>query len=341
MTYKISKSLFFLSMIWALLSCSTVVNQYVTDNQSTLTTLAETITETSLQAQMELFPELPRHVLDARSSHVAVEENIRQQMEAYGYDVSTQNVTWNYNSSSYSMNNIIVKKTGSNPSNRPIIISAHWDTVQNSPGIVDNASGCVAMLEVARLLQGQTTVEDIYFVFYAFEEVYYEENNSRIFLGSQTYLNELKSQNSNPKLVINMDMIAYTTDKEPEPNAISWAIDWPTVGNHIFVFGLKSYTETSIKMASLAKNWIPNLKFHSMNVSLEQVQSKDIFSSLQRSDHYTYWKENINTIFITNSDLRFPHYHETTDTKDKVDYTFLKRVTQWIFYVSYLESNNN
>ena len=94
-------------------------------------------------------------------------------------------------------------------------------------------------------------------------------------------------------------------------------------------------------MASLAQNWVPDLKFYSLNVTLEQVKEKELFSGLQRSDHYTYWKKNINTIFITNSDLRFPHYHLATDTKDKIDYTFLKQVTKWIFYITYLEANNN
>ena len=33
-----------------------------------------------------------------------------------------------------------------------VVVCAHWDTVTTSPGVNDNGSGVVALLEVARLL---------------------------------------------------------------------------------------------------------------------------------------------------------------------------------------------
>ena len=79
-----------------------------------------------------------------------------------------------------------------------------------------------------------------------------------------------------------MDMIAYTADEEPSPNDLSPIIDWPTVGDHIFVLGLNNHLETVANAAEIARSWVPDLNFYNLNVSLEQVKSNDIFSDMKR-----------------------------------------------------------
>ena len=75
------------------------------------------------------------------------------QLASYGYSVVTQNVDLLVNNTTYNMNNIIAIKEGTANSNTPVIVSGHWDTVDDSPGMNDNASGCVAALDIARSLQ--------------------------------------------------------------------------------------------------------------------------------------------------------------------------------------------
>ena len=48
--------------------------------------------------------------------------------------------------------NIIIEKQGTNPS-QWIIIGAHYDSVDESPGANDNGSGVVATLQIARIIK--------------------------------------------------------------------------------------------------------------------------------------------------------------------------------------------
>jgi aminopeptidase YwaD len=46
----------------------------------------------------------------------------------------------------------------------PLIIAAHYDTVQGSPGADDNASGVAVMMEAARMLRGLSHTDEIRFI---------------------------------------------------------------------------------------------------------------------------------------------------------------------------------
>ncbi len=48
-----------------------------------------------------------------------------------------------------------------------------------------------------------------------------------------------------------------------------------------------------------------------------------------RSDHAPFWKENIPALMITDTaNFRYPYYHTEADTIDKLDFDFIKKITQ-------------
>lgn len=50
---------------------------------------------------------------------------------------------------------------------------------------------------------------------------------------------------------------------------------------------------------------------------------------LLRSDHAPFWRENIPALMITDTaNFRYPYYHTSADTIDKLDFDFIKKVTQ-------------
>jgi len=50
---------------------------------------------------------------------------------------------------------------------------------------------------------------------------------------------------------------------------------------------------------------------------------------LLRSDHGPFWRENIPALMITDTaNFRYPYYHTEADTIDKLDFDFIKKVTQ-------------
>lgn len=47
---------------------------------------------------------------------------------------------------------VVKGSTWSTAEDRPVVVGAHWDTVNFTPGTDDNGSGVAAMLEAARAI---------------------------------------------------------------------------------------------------------------------------------------------------------------------------------------------
>lgn len=92
-----------------------------------------------------------------------------------------------------------------------VIVSAHLDTksekrLMYAPGADDNASGCAAVIELARILSKFSFEKSIRFIFFSREETGWE--------GSATYLKSIDRNKEKIIAAINMDMIAYGGDGE-------------------------------------------------------------------------------------------------------------------------------
>ncbi|MDO4337697.1 MAG: M28 family peptidase [Eubacteriales bacterium] len=96
--------------------------------------------------------------------------------------------------------NIIAEKAGSS-SDRTLIISAHYDTCENSPGANDNASGVAVLLNAARMYSQKDYPFNIRFICFSGEEAW--------FAGSRYYVSSLEDSGyDNIMGVINIDSVA-------------------------------------------------------------------------------------------------------------------------------------
>ena len=77
---------------------------------------------------------------------------IQERFEDAGYTVNVQPFT----SRGLTVNNIEAVLPGQGAADEIIVVGAHYDSVADSPGADDNASGVAALLELARLLAGTT-----------------------------------------------------------------------------------------------------------------------------------------------------------------------------------------
>lgn len=59
------------------------------------------------------------------------------------------------------------------PEDAPLVVGAHLDTVEGTPGLDDNGSGVAAMLEVARVLAASDCgfANSVFFVAFDLEEI--------------------------------------------------------------------------------------------------------------------------------------------------------------------------
>jgi hypothetical protein len=122
--------------------------------------------------------------------------------------------TFNVGSASTQVENVIGTQIGSTFPDEWIVIGAHYDSrnvglnniTNPSPGAEDNASGCAAVLEMARLLKNTRPKRTIKYMCYGGEE--------QNLYGSQAYVDALVASGElgKIKLAIIMDMIGYASN---------------------------------------------------------------------------------------------------------------------------------
>ena len=63
----------------------------------------------------------------------------------------------------------------------------------------------------------------------------------------------------------------------------------------------------------------------------EGLSAPEELEGISWSDHWSFWQEGYPAIMITDTaPFRYKHYHQVTDTYDKIDYSRMSRVTYGI-----------
>lgn len=86
-----------------------------------------------------------------------------------------------------------------------MVMTAHYDSVPHSKGAYDNATGSVALYEIAKALKDKTLEHSLRFIWCGSEE--------RGLLGSKAYIQQHQDEIENISLCINIDMIGSLMGK--------------------------------------------------------------------------------------------------------------------------------
>lgn len=113
---------------------------------------------------------------------------------SFGYKINYDSFTHDGDS----LINLVVNKTGNTKSGEYLIVSAHYDT-RAGPGVNDNGSGVVAILEAARILMEIDTRYSVKFIHFSAEESGY--------LGSYHYVDKIGKEKLPVRLVLNIDEV--------------------------------------------------------------------------------------------------------------------------------------
>jgi hypothetical protein len=239
---------------------------------------------------------------------------IRTTLEDAGYGVNLQA----FPSRGLTVNNIEAVLPGQGAADEIIVIGAHYDTVADCPGANDNASGVAAMLELARLLAGSTLPRTVRFVAFANEEApfFYDEE-----MGSNRYAMHAQAQGERIEAMLSLETLGYYTD-EPGTQKYPFPFSWfyPDTGNFVGFVG-------NLSSRSLVRRAIGAFRASTAFPS-EGVAAPSGIEGIHWSDHWSFWQAGYPAIMVTDTaPFRYPHYHGTTDTPQKLDYTGLARVT--------------
>ena len=106
--------------------------------------------------------------------------------------------------------NVVARIVGS--TDTLVVLGAHMDTKPPSPGANDNASGCGALVEIARLLAADPPLPTVEIVFFGSEETLGSDPDVH-HLGSRYRVSQMSAtERGQTAGMISIDMIGYGTD---------------------------------------------------------------------------------------------------------------------------------
>jgi len=222
--------------------------------------------------------------------------------------------------------NIIAK---SDEEKQPIIIiGAHYDSVPNSPGADDNATGIAVLLEIAKIINPEYIKDKKYAIWYVAFDL--EELGM---LGSKFLANYISQRNINVKYVVVFEMLGFTCKKRviqtiPKLILIKY---WDILLKYLMLkndFIVIVGDENSSSLAKLFEKTLRN-KVNTINFLAEYKGHN--FPITRISDHSPFWDINIPAIMITDTSfLRNHNYHKKSDTLETLDFEFLTKVANGI-----------
>lgn len=259
--------------------------------------------------------------LDAAASYV------RAQLASSGAQISEQT----YDADDIEARNIIAR-FGPADGER-VVIGAHYDSHFNTPGADDNASGVAGLIELARLLAKVELKRPVELVAYTLEEPPYFRTGE---MGSAQHARRLKQQGVQVRLMLSLEMLGFYSDAEGSQKYPVAALNWvyPSRGNFIGVIGrFDDMAQTRrVKAAMLGASSLPVV---SMN-------APPLLAGVDFSDHLNYWHEGYPALMITDTSFfRNPHYHQATDTADKLDYRRMALAVQAVYAVVLAQANGD
>jgi hypothetical protein len=200
------------------------------------------------------------------------------------------------------------------PGVRPeiIVIGAHYDSVFGAPGANDNGSGVAALLALARRFAGKTTGQTLRFVAFANEEPPYFQTEQ---MGSLVYARRCKAHGDRISAMISLETMGYFSDTARSQTYPSAGIRpfYPSTGNFIGFVG-------NVHSRSLLHRAIFLFR-QQAKLPSEGGALPSFLPGVGWSDQWAFWQCGYPAFMITDTaPFRYPHYHEATDTPDKLDY---------------------
>src|SRR3954464_13435209 len=193
-----------------------------------------------------------------------------------------------------------------------IIIGAHYDSVFGSPGANDNGTGVAATLALARRFASTKPKQMLRFVAFVNEEPPYFLSGE---MGSQVYARRCKERGDKISAMISLETIGYFSDAPdsqtyPSPGL---GLFYPKAGNFI---GFVSDVHSRVLLRRVIALFRKHAKIPSEGASLPAF-----IPGVSWSDQWSFWQHGYRAIMVTDTaPFRYPYYHSSNDTPDKLDY---------------------
>lgn len=220
---------------------------------------------------------------------------------------------------------VILNPSTATADQRPLVIlGAHYDTAWDTPGANDNGSGVAVLLELARRLRVVTIKKkplntEFRLVFFTNEE---PPHFKTPMMGSFVYAAQLAADKRHVAAMYSLETMGSFSDQAgsqqfPVPGLGQL---YPNTGNFIAFIGTTDSRDLIRQSVAAFResNQLPS----------EAIAAPGAVQGIDWSDHWSFSQFGYPGLMVTDTaPFRYQHYHEPTDTPEKIDYARLARVT--------------
>jgi Zn-dependent M28 family amino/carboxypeptidase len=247
-------------------------------------------------------------------------DTISAALKTYGYEVATQLFTAGENQ----YRNIIATRAGVHFPDQRVMVVAHYDTVSNSPGADDNASGVAVLLELAAVLKSLSFERSVQFIAVNLEERQREGplDEAGLF-GSRALVSRAVAEGWKIEGAVVLESIAYAGKTIAQKSPQGLPLKVPETGDFIAVVG----NQASEKMVEAFTRGVKRYQISLPVLPLVVPGAGEMLPDTRRSDHAPFWDAGYKAIMITDTtNFRNPHYHQPTDTYETLNVPFAVEV---------------
>ncbi|WP_183344209.1 M28 family peptidase [Geomonas paludis] len=205
-----------------------------------------------------------------------------------------------------------------------VIIGAHYDSAPGTPGANDNATGVAALLELARAFAKAQPERTLRFVAFTNEEPPHFQGDT---MGSMIYARRCRERGEKIVAMLSLETMGCYSDQRGSQHYPA-PLDrfYPDTGNFIAFVG-------NVQSRELVRRAIGTFR-KSTRFPSEGVAAPETLTGIGWSDQWSFWQVGYPGIMITDTaPFRYPHYHQPSDTPEKVDYDKLSRVVTGLDHV--------
>jgi len=252
---------------------------------------------------------------------------IRREFKKYGYKPEEQ--VYYIDTKPFQnlpLTNIIATKEGKTKKDKVIIVCAHYDTFEDSPGADDNTSGVAAVLRLARLLHKVDLNKTVKFIAFSNEEteMVFKDNE----MGSYKYARAAKDRGEDIEAVVCIDMIGYYSD-EPGSQKYPFILKpfYPDKGNFIGICGdFGSYDLINETITEFKKSCAVPVEY--------MIALTPFLPQIMTTDNRSFWTFGYKSVWITDTCIyRNPYMHSVNDLYDTLDYNRMSEVVNCIYKI--------
>ena len=261
--------------------------------------------------------------VDIGSRPITNEQSIKKTenyITGYFKNIGLQVHQQQYKYGNYDIANIIACSQKNLLSSKYYVIGAHYDSVPETYGADDNASGIAVLLELARYtIQEEISLPVCFVAFTAEEPPTFSTHHQ----GSKIFVKSVKEKKDEVLGAIILEMVGYTSNEQAYPMVLKW-MGYPAKGNFIGIVGnRKSKKFGQSIFQSFKKN--EQLPVETLFVPF----NGRILPDTRLSDHSSFWDAGLPAVMITDTAFfRNPNYHTPQDTFDTLDYFFMAKLVK-------------